>query len=492
MTIDINEFADINISVSPTGASSGNFGILGFMTEDTDLAIAGKEILPAERSRAYSGIASVGADWETDSEVYKAATSYYSQSPSPTDFVVLVNYRSDTVASLVGGGSDSPEELAAAIQGDGAIDMTIDGDVVAVADLDLTSGTDEDSIAGIVESALVAGGAPAGTTCVWNNYQYVISGVATGSVSATITFSDDSEAARALGLTQASAKISNGIDAETANDALSAVLVSGREFVALVTHKMFRDLSTGVTGDLPETLAATCEAAKKIFMNTTNDRTHLVTGSSNIGSRLMAKSFRFTLSSFASDVNQYPSASVFGRAASVNFSAVASTITLNLKQMPGITSENLSPAEFEALRGYRVSAVVRIGKTVNAYTDSRMANGSFLDTTHGLMWFENRGEVDMFNLLYTTATKIPYTQEGINTAAATLERSCQAAVRNGLAGPGYLPDGTYLPDGFLVSAVALADTPASDKSNRVYNGLSFVMVGAGALHGVTVSGQFSE
>jgi len=160
--------------------------------------------------------------------------------------------------------------------------------------------------------------------------------------------------------------------------------------------------------------------------------------------------------------------------------------------VPGVSAEDLTPAEFAVLRGKNASAVVQIGRSVNAYTDSRMASGSWLDTTHGLMWLENRCEVDLFNLLYQSTTKIPFTQTGINITVATLDRSLQAAVRNGLAGPGFLPDGTYLPEGFIIEAVALADVPSGDKGNRLYAGLSFKMVGAGALHEVIVSGSFSE
>ena len=121
-----------------------------------------------------------------------------------------------------------------------------------------------------------------------------------------------------------------------------------------------------------------------------------------------------------------------------------------------------------------------------------MSSGSWLDTTHGLLWLENRCEVDMFNLLYVNNTKLPFTQVGINTSVAKLESSLEAAVRNGLAAPGYLPDGTFLPKGYIVNAVSLEDTPSSDKSNRVYSGLSFKMVGAGALHAIEISGEYSE
>ena len=218
----------------------------------------------------------------------------------------------------------------------------------------------------------------------------------------------------------------------------------------------------------------------------------LGSGSADMASIMKDATLRFTLTTFSKNISQYPSASVFGRAASVNFSAIGSTITLNLKQMPGVSAEDLTPAEFATLRSKNASAVVKIGKSVNAYTDSRMSSGTWLDTTHGLLWLENRCETDMFNLLYQSPTKVPFTQTGINITVATLDRSLQAAVANGLAGPGFLPDGTYLPEGYDIQAVPLANVPSGDKGNRVYAGLSFRMVGAGALHEVEVSGSFSE
>jgi len=258
-------------------------------------------------------------------------------------------------------------------------------------------------------------------------------------------------------------------------------------------NKKWRDVNTGGTGETTLEIATWAEAAKKIFCNTSNDLSVLNSAlSSDIASLCKAASLRFTLTTFSKNPSEYPSASVFGRAASVNFSAIGTTITLNLKQMPGVSAEDLTPAEFATLRSKYASAVVVIGKSVNAYTDSRMASGSWLDTTHGLLWLENRCETDLFNLLYVQNTKIPFTQVGINTCVGVLERSLQAAVRNGLAGPGYLADGTFLPEGFRVSSVPLADVPAGDLGSRLYAGLSFVMKGAGALHEVDVAGQFSE
>ncbi len=94
MAIEITEFANVSIAVSPTGVAAGNFGILGFLTNEEGVINA------SERGRAYTSLTSVGGDWATDSEVYKAATAFYSQTPTPKDFTVLVNLRTAQAAQL--------------------------------------------------------------------------------------------------------------------------------------------------------------------------------------------------------------------------------------------------------------------------------------------------------------------------------------------------------------------------------------------------------
>ena len=485
MAIEITEFTNVSISVSPVGVSGGNFGILGFLTLFSDTA--DNAISPAERARAYTSLASVAGDWPATSEVMKAATAFYAQTPTPTDFVVLMNYDVAQPASLVGGDHDLLSELTTITTG--TFTISVDGTEYPLTGIDFSAASTLELIADILETELSV--ALSTATVTYGTYGFVITSSTSGATS-TISFATG-DVAEALGFASYQAAVSDGVDIETAVESLSAALVKGIDFVGIVTHKALRDVLAGAEGETTAEIASWAEAAKKIFCNTTNSLAVLNSSITNdIASVMKGMTLRFSLTTFSKNYNQYPSASVFGRAASVNFSAIGSTITLNLKQMPTISAEDLTPAEFGVLRSKNASAVVQIGKTVNAYTDSRMASGSWLDTTHGLMWLENRCEVDLFNLLFQSNTKIPFTQTGINITAATLERSLQAAVRNGLAGPGFLPDGTYLPEGYIIESVALADVPAGDKGNRVYKGLSFKMVGAGALHEVVVSGSFSE
>jgi hypothetical protein len=490
MAIAITEFTNASISVSPTGVSGGNFGILGFLTNEEGV------ILPAERARAYTGLASVGEDWAATSEVYKAATAFYSQTPTPKDFTVLMAFETSQSATLVGGGSSTVSEFLPLV---GDMEVTVDGTTEEITLGSFSGATTKEGIATILTTALASAvdAGVADATAVWNGIQFVLTSGSTGNPISSINFCKDvvgsDELATAFGFAQHQAKISNGLEPETPVGALAVSLSLGIDFIGLATHKKYRDVLTGATGTTTEEVADWAEAAKKIFCNTSNDLTVLSSViDTDVFSVLKGKSLRFTLNTFSKNVSQYPSASVFGRAASVNFEGIGSTLTLNLKQMPTISVEDLTPNEFAVLRSKRGSAVVQIGKGVTAYTDSRMAGGSWLDTTHGLLWLENRIETDMFNLLYQSNNKVPFTQAGLNTAQAVLERSLEAAVRNGLAAAGFLPDGTFLPLGWVVEAVTLGNVPSGDKGSRAYRGLSFKMVGAGALHEISVDGQFAE
>lgn len=480
MSIDITNFTNATISISPTGESTGNFGILGFLTNETGIEVP-------QRGIAYTSLAEVSADWAASTEVYKAAVAYYAQTPTPRDFTVLATYDQDQSAVLLGGSHSDLPTLVTLNAGN--FEINVDG-TDGVVTFDATGSADFDAVATAITVGLST--AVLNAVCTYGDYGFIIRSLSSGSIASSLTFASGTNADD-LGFSQHLGTLSQGLDAETPVQSLAVAVDMGIDFVGLVTHKKYRDSTAQAEGSNTVDIASWAEAAKKIFCNTTNDLSVLNSATStDVAGQLKLLTLRHTITNFARNANQYPSASIFGRAASVNFEGINTTITLNLKQMPTITAEDITSGELATLKSKNCNVIVVIGKSATAYTDSRMANSSWFDTTHGLLWLENRIETDMFNLLYTSNTKVPYTKVGLNTAEDTLEQSLIAAVRNGLAAPGYLPDGTYLPKGYVITAVDLADVPASDKGNRIYRGFGFKMVGAGALHEVLITGEFSE
>ena len=250
-------------------------------------------------------------------------------------------------------------------------------------------------------------------------------------------------------------------------------------------HKKWRD-----TPQVVQT-ADYAEANKLVFFNTTNNLLTLnSTVTDDIASQLKAKTLMRTLTHFSSHVEEYPSSAVAGRAFIVNFEGVNTTITLFLKRLPTITVEPLTPNQNEILKSKNVNALVDIGGN-NVYSDSRMADGTWFDIVHGTDWLTARIEYDVFARLYT-AKKIPYTDSGISMIMQAAEQGLRQAVTNGLVAPGNDQEGNYLPLGYVMNYIPVSQVAPSDKQARIYRGLSFKAVGAGALHGVEIDGTFSE
>jgi hypothetical protein len=105
---------------------------------------------------------------------------------------------------------------------------------------------------------------------------------------------------------------------------------------------------------------------------------------------------------------------------------------------------------------------------------------------------QNRIETDVFNLMYRSNTKVPYTDTGVSMIIQKVEQGLRQGVTNGLIAPGYTTDGEYLELGYRIDYIAVGDVSSADKGNRIYKGISFIAVGAGAIHKVTITGSFSE
>jgi len=260
----------------------------------------------------------------------------------------------------------------------------------------------------------------------------------------------------------------------------------------LLFTKEVRDGFVVNTEDAVEAAADWCEARVKVFGNTSNDLDALdsVTDS-DILSVLKAKNLRRTISTYSSSPNQYPSASVLGRAFTVNFNQPNSTLTLKFKQGPGITVEPLTQNEKAVLDDKRGNAFILVGAS-DMYSESRMANNTFFDEVHGIDWLENAIQINVFGYLLTRTTKVPYTDKGVAALEQQVINALDEAVRNGLIAPGETIDGRFLPLGYETITVPVADINQSDKEAREYPGLSFIVLGAGAIHGAQINGTFER
>lgn len=494
MTIPVSSVVSVSIAIGATFPARAGFGTLNIVTAETGV------ISIAERVRAYSTLDGVAADWGSDTQVVKAATAYFSQQPKPTSLKVSVRYPTAQAGAMRGGAVSSDAALAALIAiSDGSFAISIDGSAQDIEAIDLSGDATFDDIASAIQTKLraVGTGGYGSSTCTHDGSRFLITSGTTG-IASTVSFlttvspASGTDISSLLEMQQGQGVNATGVAAETITASLDAIQNVDPDWYGLLFTNEVRDLVQVNSEDAVEAAADWCEARVKIFFNTTNDLDVLdsVT-TTDIASVLQAKSLRRTVTTYGSTVEQYASASVAGRAFTVNFSQRNSTLTMKFKQLPGITVETLTQNEKNVLDSKSANAFISIGGS-SMYAESYMANGVFLDEVHGVDWLENAIQTNVFGYLLTRDTKVPYTDRGVAALEQQTIKALDEAVRNGLIASGTTIDDEFLPNGYKTEVVAVADVNASDKSSRQYNGLSFVALGAGALHGAQINGVFER
>lgn len=495
MSIPVSTVVNVAISVGATFPARAGFGTLNIVTSETGV------ISLAERIRSYSNIDGVAADWLATTEVYKAANAYFAQQPKPTSLKVSTRYPTAQAGQLRGGAvADSAANIAAfAAITNGSFAISINGSAQDITGINFTGDADLDAVAADIQTTLraIATGGFTLATCTHDGTRFYINSGTTGT-SSTVSFLTavspvtGTDISSLLQMQQGEGTKTDGIAAETITASLNAIQNVDPDWYGLQFTKEVRDLVSINAEDAVEAAADWCEARTKIFFNTTNDLDVLdsVT-TTDIASVLQAKNLRRTITTFSSYTSQYPSSSVAGRAFTVNFNQPNSTITMKFKQLPTITVEQLTQSQKAVLDSKSANALIEVGSS-DMYAESYMADGTFIDEVHGIDWLQNAIETNVFGYLLTRTTKVPYTNKGIAAIEQQVVKALDEAVRNGLASPGETIDGEFLPNGYKTTLVPVEDINQSDVEARFYPGLSFVILGAGAIHGVQINGVFER
>ncbi len=187
--------------------------------------------------------------------------------------------------------------------------------------------------------------------------------------------------------------------------------------------------------------------------------------------------------------------SLFGRFANVDFRQNNSVITGKFKREPGVVAEILTETQAATLKAKCMNVFAQYDVDVAIIQEAQMFNGDFIDERIGLDWFQNALQLALWNLLYTSPTKIPQTDAGTSLLINACKVICQQAVFNGLVasgqwtGPavGQLNTGDILPTGFYVFAPPVASQSQADREARKSVPLQIALKLAGAVHSVVCS-----
>ncbi|EGI5834547.1 DUF3383 domain-containing protein [Salmonella enterica subsp. enterica serovar Omderman] len=239
-------------------------------------------------------------------------------------------------------------------------------------------------------------------------------------------------------------------------------------------------------------VAAAVEASgvSRILAITTSDPATVdATSTGDLAYKLKAAKYGRTFVQYSSS-SKYAALSAFGRAFTVNFNGSNTTITLKFKQEPGITYETLTTDQAAVLDAKKCNVFVYYQNDTAILQQGVMSSGDFFDERHGLDWLQNYVQTNLYNLLYTSTTKIPQTDAGVTRLLSSVEQSMDQSVTNGLVaagvwngGPiGQLDSGDTLTKGYYVYAQPLSEQAQADREARKAPVIQVACKLAGAVH----------
>lgn len=449
-----------------------------------------------ERMRLYSGdsaLAAIASDFGTSAPEYAAAALYLAQVPRPASVYVGFFAQAASEGRLVGAAIPAASQTMSHFTGisAGSLKLGIDGSDVQHTAIDLSGAANLNAVATIVSTAF-AGQA----TCVWNSVaqRFEIYSATTGASSAisfpeTVSTGTDISAAMFLRQAQGS-RIAAGSAVETALQGITACAAFSNDWYA----SLFAPVTALVDAD-HLAVAAFIETASppRLFGITSSQSTILdSTHSDDIASLLKTAGYNRTLIQYSNTAHAV--ASLLGRALTPDFTGNNTAITLKFKNEPGVTAETITEAQAVTLTAKNCNVFVNYNNAVAIIQQGVMCGGNYIDEATGLDWLQNELQTELFNLLYTSPTKIPQTDAGMNQLAATAESVLSQAVANGLLAPGQwnaagfgaIVQGQTLAKGYYIYMPPVASQSPADRAARKATTMQIAAKLAGAVHSANV------
>jgi hypothetical protein len=181
------------------------------------------------------------------------------------------------------------------------------------------------------------------------------------------------------------------------------------------------------------------------------------------------------------------------RLMSVDFEGTDTTITMNLKNLEGIPIDT-GISETIAAQCQTVGADYYAGVGSTLAEAVSTGGNDYSDNVFNLTWLLGALQVEVFNVLGTTPTKIPQTEGGMDTITSAIVTILQQAVANGFLAPGQWNGATFgdpasfvrnIADfGFYVYHIPVAQQSQTLRSERIAPTIQIAVKYAGAIQKV--------
>ena len=485
--LPISRIVRVDVILTPPGARSQSL---------RDLLVLGNSdvIDSTERMRAYSDSNSIAQDFGIDSPEYQAARLWFQQNPQPTQIYIgcWVNHQSRgglRCASLTAAQRQLSNFTAVS---NGGFQYRLDGGpLIEVDGLDFTAATNLNGVASIINDEVP------GMTVVWNGSlsRFEFTSDTSGETS-SVHFLEapqtiDDVAALVAGRSgDSGAYMFQGQDAETAGEA--AALFDdrfGQRWYAVVAPTADADEQIEIAGVVEASIN------KHILGVTTQEQGVLVAANtSDIASRLKELGYMRSVVQYSSH-SGYAIVSALARILTTDYNGSNTVITLKFKQEPGVIAETLPLSQVTVLQSKNCNIFVNYANETAIFEQGKMANGEFVDTIIGTDWLAISIQTAIYNVLYTSTTKVPQTDQGQQLLMTAAESICTQATVNGLLAPGVwnaggfgqIKQGDFLAKGFYIYSPSFNVQQPNDRAARHAMPMQIAAKLAGAIHDVNVT-----
>jgi hypothetical protein len=484
-TQPVSRVVNVGVQLTPAAAQSQSLNSLLFLG-------TASVVDPVERFRTYASLAAVASDFGTSAEEYKAANRWFSQAPQPVQMLIGRWVDAASRGGLRGATLSSAAQAMAAWNAitTGAFRIAKDGAApVQVLGLNFAGAANLNAVAALIQAGV---GMPAGVTVTWNptysrfEFESATAG-ATSSVGFLLAPTSGTDISAMLGgLATSGGYTYAGKAAETLQAALA---LFDDQY-----GQRFYGVGLLASAPLASVLAAAAyiegAAPKHILFLTTSDAGTLSAVSTvDMAYQLKQLGYKRTFVQYSSSA-PYAALSAAARILGVNYEGGNTAITLKFKQEPGVIPEALSVTQALAAEAKNANLFIAYENGTNILEQGVMASGDFVDVITGADWLATTIQRDIWNLFYSSITKIPQTDDGANLVQATVEARCGQAVTNGLAAPGVwnaggfgtLAQGDFIGKGFYVYVVPMRLQTQADRAARKCPPIQVALKLAGAIH----------
>lgn len=492
-SLSISPLINVTASLAPQAVQAESTATLLMLSNSPVIDVV-------TRMETFTSATQVATFFGSNSPEAAAATIWFSQSPQPLSLNIGRWAQTASSGQLFGAPLTPTQQGIAAWQAitDGGFDITIDGGAQELITLvNFAAAANLNAVAALIQAKLT------GATIVWNALieSFVITSNTTGATSnvsfATAPAAGVTDISGMLGMksTSLGAYQANGIAAESA---LAAVTIFDQNF-----GQQWYALNILGAVDADHQAVAPFLAAsinKHFYSISTQEAGVLVTADTTDIAYVLQQAKTPKTAVQYNGNSPYSALSLMARILTVDYTGSNTAINLMYKQEPGILPDNLNSIQLASLLAKNCNAFLAYNNGASIIQPGICSDGNWIDTIIGADALTLAIQTAVFNLFFTSTTKVGQDDSGQHQIKVTIEQVLAQFKTNGYIAPGVWtgplfgslqnnPDGTppTLTKGYYVFQPPVAGQSQASRSGRISVPFQIAVKLKGAVQTVNVA-----